>query len=85
MIAVPSGWDGAWRWWRSRTGQVKFALLLLALSVVGWPVSAVTFARDEPATVLGLSWAAISITAIDVLFTSTVRARQGEGSDEAEG
>lgn len=63
-------------WWRSRAVQVKFALCLLVASIIGWPVSAMTFARNEPATVLGLSWLAISITALDVLFTSRVHETQ---------
>jgi hypothetical protein len=41
-------------------------------------VSAATWARGEPATVLGLSWFAISITAIDILTSVTVRNKQDE-------
>lgn len=63
-------------WWRARPGRVRFALVLLVLSLVGWPVSAFTVARDEPQVVLGLSWMAISLTALDVLFTSQVREQQ---------
>lgn len=74
----------ALRWWRSRTGQVQFALVLLVVATLGWPISAVTFARNEPPTVLGLSWLAISITALDVLFTSRVHETQKD-SDDAEG
>ena len=63
-------------WWRSKPGRVRFAVLLLVVSTLGWPASAVTVARDEPATVLGLSWLAISVTALDVLFTSQVHEKQ---------
>jgi hypothetical protein len=56
------------------------AAVVLLLSVLGWPVSAVTFARDEPPTVLALSWLAITLTALDVLFTADVRVQQ-EDSD----
>lgn len=73
----------AWSWYTSRPGRVKFALWLLTASLIGWPISAVTFARGEPVTVLGLSWLAISITALDVLLTSTVSANQDK--DDAEG
>lgn len=73
------------KWWRSRAAQVKFALCLLVASIIGWPVSAVTFARNEPATVLGLSWLAISITALDVLFTSRVHETQTTTEDEDPG
>lgn len=69
------------RRWRQLQPRVRFAWILLVVSVLGWPVSAFTFARGEPATVLGLSWIAISMTAIDVLFTAQVREKQGEDGD----
>lgn len=53
--------------------RVRLAWALLVLSILGWPLSAITFARNEPPTVLGLSWLAITLTALDVLFTSDVR------------
>lgn len=56
--------------------RVRLAWVMLVASAAGWPVSALTFARDEPATVLGLSWLAITITALDVLFTADVRKEQ---------
>lgn len=49
------------------------AAVLLVSSLAGWPLSALTIARDEPQVVLGLSWLAITITALDVLFTADVR------------
>ncbi len=72
---------GAASWWRKRPGRVKLALVLLAVSLVGWPVSAVTFARNEPPTVLGLSWLAITLTCLDVLFTSQVHEKQDRDDD----
>ncbi len=68
------------RWWSRRPGRVRFAVVLLVVSILGWPVSAVTIARDEPPTVLGLSWMAIALTALDVLFTSQVHEKQ-DGDD----
>lgn len=62
----------------SPQARLRLAWVLLIASVLGWPLSALTFAKDEPATVLGLSWFAITITALDVLFTSDVRASQDE-------
>lgn len=56
--------------------QLVLAWTLLAGSLIGWPLSALTFAKGEPVTVLGLSWLAITITALDVLFTSDVRKEQ---------
>jgi hypothetical protein len=56
------------------------ALVALLASLVGWPVSALTFAHGEPPAILGLSWLAVSITAVDVLLTTDVRK---EVDDEA--
>lgn len=56
----------------------KVALILLVASAVGWPLSAVTFARGEPPFILGLSWLAITITCLDVLCTTDVRAQEEE-------
>ena len=52
------------------------AIVLVVLSVIGWPVSALTVARDEPQFVLGLSWLAITLTALDVALTADVRTEQ---------
>ncbi len=65
----------AMRWRRARTTA---AWLLLAGSVIGWPLSALTVARDEPPFVLGLSWLAIILTSADLLSTSQVHEEQGE-------
>lgn len=64
------------RLWRRKSKRVQFATLLLVGSALGWPISAFTFAKGEPQTVLGLSWFAITITCLDVLFTAQVRAEQ---------
>lgn len=52
------------------------AWVLLLGSLIGWPLSALTLAKDEPPFVLGLSWMAITLTAADLLFTSDVRSQQ---------
>ena len=49
---------------------VAIGWLLLAGSVVGWPLSALTFAREEPLTVLGLSWLALTLNAAGILVTA---------------
>jgi hypothetical protein len=59
----------------------KLALGLVAISLIGWPLSALTLARDEPQFVLGLSWLAITLTALDVAATTDVRAEQGPSDD----
>jgi uncharacterized membrane protein YfcA len=58
--------------------RVKLAWVLLIASLIGWPISALTVARAEPQFVLGLSWLAIALTALDVLFTADVRENQDE-------
>ena len=59
--------------WRRRA-----AIALLVATFILAPVSAFTFARGEPATVLWLSWAAISLTCLDVAFTADVRVKEEE-------
>lgn len=58
--------------------RVIFSWCLLVASLIGWPVTALTVARDEPQFILGLSWFAITLTAFDVLSTSDVRKQQEE-------
>lgn len=53
-----------------------FAWVLLVVSIVGWPLSAFTIFRDEPQGILGLSWMAIALTAVDILSTQDVRSKQ---------
>jgi hypothetical protein len=52
------------------------AWVLLIGALIGWPVSALTFAREEPPVVLGLSWLAIILTSADLLSTSQVHEEQ---------
>jgi hypothetical protein len=46
---------------------------ILVVSIVGWPVSALTVFHDEPQGILGLSWLALILTAFDILSTQDVR------------
>jgi hypothetical protein len=59
--------------WRRR-----IALVVVVLSLAGWPLSALTVARNEPQFVLGLSWLSITLTAVDVSATTDVRVQEGE-------
>jgi hypothetical protein len=61
---------------------VRFAQVLLVATCIGWPASAFTWARGEPQFILGLSWLALTLTALDVLFTADVRREQDEDSEE---
>jgi hypothetical protein len=56
--------------------EVTAAWVLLVGSLIGWPLSALWWARDEPQFVLGLSWLAITLTAMDLLKTSRVHRDQ---------
>lgn len=56
--------------------RVRAAWGLLVASIVGWPITALTIAREEPPVVLGLSWLAITLTALDILSTQDVRREQ---------
>ena len=55
------------------------AAALFLGSLVMAPVSVFTFAKDEPITVLLLSWFAITLTAADVWQTTDVRKEQENG------
>jgi hypothetical protein len=48
----------------------------VVVTVCGWPITALTVAKDEPQFVLGLSWMALTLTGLDILATSDVRAEQ---------
>lgn len=51
----------------------KLAWLMLIGSSIGWPVSAFWLAKEEPQFVLGLSFLAIILTALDMIWTAEVK------------
>lgn len=53
--------------------RMKMATVLLIGSVIGWPITALTVFSKEPQGILGLSWLAVILTAIDILSTQDVR------------
>lgn len=63
---------------RARRARVIVAWVMLVGSVIGWPLSMFTFAKDEPPSVLSLSWLAILIEAGSLLTASQVHEEQGE-------
>lgn len=65
---------------RSKRIRVRLALLLFVASLILWPISAFTWAKDEPQFILGLSFLAITLTAWDILTTAQVHEENG-GSD----
>lgn len=56
--------------------EVGLAVALLVGALIGWPLSALWWAKDEPPFVLGLSWLAIVLTALDFLKTARVHRDQ---------
>jgi uncharacterized membrane protein YfcA len=63
---------------RARRIRVITAWVLLIGSVIGWPLSMVTVAQDEPPFVLSLSWLAIIVAAAELLTASQVHEEQGQ-------
>jgi hypothetical protein len=57
------------------------AWVLLCGATIGWPVSILTFARDEPPFILSLSWLAIVIEAASLLTASQVHEDQKTDGD----
>lgn len=45
---------------------------LIATSVIGWPLTQFTVARQEPPFTLGLSWFAVLLTGVDILLTAEI-------------
>lgn len=68
---------------RGRRIRVLIAFWMIPASLILWPISAVTFAKDEPMAVLALSWAAITLTAVDVLTSSQIHEEGSNGDDSS--
>lgn len=66
---------------RFRRARTIAAWLMLVGSLIGWPVSMLTIAKDEPPFVLSLSWLAIVIEALNLLTSSQVHEEQAEGRE----
>jgi hypothetical protein len=59
--------------------RVRAAWALLVVCLIGWPVTAMTVFASEPQGILGLSWGASIITALDIISTQDVRQQQEGG------
>ena len=68
---------------RGRRIRVVAAFWAIPGSIVCWALSALTWARSEPQFVLGLSWLAITLTAVDILTTSQVHEENENGDDDS--
>lgn len=58
--------------------RVKVAWVGLCLSLVAWPVSQLTFAKNEPFLTLALSWLAICLVCVDILINTKQSAKEDE-------
>ena len=62
--------------------KVWLSWVLLVTTLIFWPVSLFTFAKDEPPFILSLSWLALTLTALDTLFTAYVSKKQDDDDDD---
>jgi ribose/xylose/arabinose/galactoside ABC-type transport system permease subunit len=58
--------------------RVALAWALLVGACIGWPLSAFTWASDEPQFILGLSWLAIILSAAELLTSSQIHEENSE-------
>lgn len=70
---------------RGRRIRVVAAFWAIPSSLALWVASALTWASGEPQFVLGLSWLAITLTAVDILTTSQVHEESGDGDQPSSG
>lgn len=63
-------------WLRDPKNRVKASWGLFFFCLVAHPISSLTIFSEEPQGVLALSWAAIEITAINIIVTTDVRKKQ---------
>lgn len=64
---------------RSPRLRIGIAVGMLALSVVGWPVSFLVPERWQMPIVLSLSWLALIWTSVDMILTATVPKEPSDG------
>lgn len=56
----------------------RIAVGLVVVSIILWPISMITFAKEEPPSVLSLSWLAILLTGLAFYSAS----QDGEDIDQ---
>lgn len=68
---------------RGKRLKVLIAFWTVPATLFAWALSAFTWAKDEPQFVLGLSWLAITLTAVDILTTAQVHEESDNGDQSA--
>lgn len=76
-------------WIKDPQRRITAAFALLLFSIVGWPVTHVLMFITHPPgaaswvfhLLLALSWASITLTAINILATTDIRREQDNGND----
>lgn len=63
------------------TVRRRAAAVLAISATILWPLTQFTVAKDEPPFTLGLSWFAITLTALDIWLTTDVRAESDKESE----
>lgn len=58
--------------------EIVAAWVFLIGSIINWPLSQLTYAKDEYPVTLGLSWLAIILTAVDYLKNSRIHKESQE-------
>lgn len=51
-------------------GQERASWFIIISSVIGWPVSALTIAKDEPLIILSISWLALIYSGYSALVAA---------------
>lgn len=66
--------------------KVRFrsAVVIFFACLVLWPVSQFTFASHEPPTILGLSWGAMILTALDIMASTDIRKELEDGTESTD-
>lgn len=55
---------------RKQRYQLRLSWSMLAFCAIGWPLSSVTIAKDEPFVILSLSWLALVYAAVTALLVA---------------
>jgi hypothetical protein len=67
---------------RGRRIKTLAAFWAIPITLVLWVLSALTWASSEPQFVLGLSWLAITLTAIDILTSAQIHEENGDSDGD---